>query len=99
MPVHVFCDRDAGMSENFRDYGEIGALSRLAPREALPGARQEDAGSLGTRPAGGPAPRPRRQPPTAPTLAEVQRPQEASRGRRRRHRPRAGWAWSLAVLE
>jgi len=69
---------------------------RLAPRQALPGARQNDAGSVGTRPAGGPGPRPRRQPPTAPTLAEVQRPQEASRGRRRRHRPRARWLGLVA---
>ena len=69
---------------------------RLAPREALPGARQDDAGSVGTRPAGGPGPRPRRQPPAAPTLAEVQRPQEASRGRRRRHRPRACWLGVVA---
>src|SRR5687767_4928122 len=53
----------------------------------VPGKTMRDRWKLA--PPAAPSPRPRRQPPTAPTLAGVQRPQEASRGRRRRHRPRA----------
>ena len=49
---------------------------------------QDDAGPLGARPGRRAGPRPRRQPAAAPTLAGVQRPQEAARRRRRRHRPR-----------
>src|SRR5215204_6337187 len=53
----------------------------------VPGKTMRDRWELA--PGYGAGPRPRRQPPTAPALGGVQRPQETSRGRRRRHRPRA----------
>ncbi len=57
--------------------------------KAVPGAREDDAGPVGTSTRGGPAPRPRRQPAAAPALADVQRPEEEAGHRQRGHRPRA----------
>ena len=58
-----------------RDYRNPGATMRARWKLASPAAT---------------GPRPRRQPPAAPTVADLHRPQEEARRRQRRRRPRTG---------
>ena len=67
----------------------VAGRGRLAPPTPLP-PRADHAGPLGPGRPGGQDPRPRRQPPTPPTLAGIDRPQETARDRQRRRGPRTG---------
>ena len=80
----------AGLDHQDRQQPRPPAAGRggLAPPQDLPPSRPDHARPLGAGPAGGPGPRPRRQPAAAPALADLHRPPQKARGRQRRHRPR-----------